>query len=29
MTEGINPLDYDKPFSEILIEKSNGGLDYA
>ena len=29
MTEGINPLDYDKPLSEILIEKSNGGLDYA
>lgn len=29
MTEGINPLDYDKPLSEVLIGKSNGGLDYA
>ena len=29
MTEGINPLDYDKPRSDVLIEESNGGLDYA
>jgi Zn-dependent alcohol dehydrogenase len=29
MTEGINPLDYDKPLSDVLIEESNGGLDYA
>ena len=29
MIEGRNPLDYDKPFRDVLIDESNGGLDYA
>lgn len=29
MTEGLNPLDYDKPIDEVLREMTNGGLDFA
>lgn len=29
MTEGLNPLDYDKPIDEVIREKTNGGLDFA
>lgn len=28
-TEFINPKDYDKPIQEILIELTDGGLDYT
>jgi len=29
-TEFINPKDFpDKKFSDVMIEKTNGGLDYA
>ncbi|XP_055592557.1 alcohol dehydrogenase class-3 [Uranotaenia lowii] len=28
-TEFVNPKDYDKPIQEVLIEKTDGGLDYT
>lgn len=28
-TEFVNPKDYDKPIQEVLIEKTEGGLDYT
>ncbi|CAC5408956.1 frmA [Mytilus coruscus] len=29
ITEGINPLDYEKPINEVLKEMTNGGLDFT
>lgn len=28
-TEFVNPKDYDKPIQQVLIEKTDGGLDYT
>ncbi|XP_062554605.1 alcohol dehydrogenase class-3 [Armigeres subalbatus] len=28
-TEFVNPKDYDKPIQEVLVEKTDGGLDYT
>lgn len=28
-TEFVNPNDYDKPIQRVLLEKTNGGLDYT
>lgn len=28
-TEFLNPKDYDKPTQQVLIEKTDGGLDYT
>ncbi|MEQ2165172.1 NAD/NADP dependent alcohol dehydrogenase, partial [Goodea atripinnis] len=28
-TDCINPKDYDKPIQEVLVEMTNGGVDYA
>lgn len=28
-TEFINPKDYDKPIQQVLIEMTDGGLDYT
>lgn len=29
LTEGINPKDYNKPIQEVLVEMTDGGLDYT
>jgi len=29
VTEFVNPKDYDKPIQEVLIQKTDGGLDYT
>jgi S-(hydroxymethyl)glutathione dehydrogenase/alcohol dehydrogenase len=29
MTEFVNPKDYDKPIQQVLIELTDGGLDYT
>lgn len=28
-TEFVNPKDYDKPIQQVLIEMTDGGLDYT
>ena len=28
-TEFLNPKDYDKPTQQVLIEKTDGGVDYT
>lgn len=29
LTEGVNPKDYNKPIQEVLVEMTDGGLDYT
>ena len=28
-TECVNPKDYDKPIQQVLVEMTDGGLDYT